>query len=177
MWALLSWVVLENLVPLVSSVPSTSPTPLPPLPWGYLSIEGRNLMETSHLRLSAPRSFTLYNDQLRLHFSQPLLEKVSLMRAGQDTDLWVKQNVISSHFISMLLQQYSRIWFSPRSTGITGIHCFMKKWERKWKRKRKELHFLPLWRLNSLNAVSPDNYISDVYLRKSQRKGGACFLV
>lgn len=41
-------------------------------------------METSHLRLNAPRSFTVYNDQLWLYFSQLLSEKISLMRARQD---------------------------------------------------------------------------------------------
>lgn len=50
---------LEDLVYLVSSIPSVSYTPLPPLPQGSLGTEGRDLMEASHLGQSVERSFTL----------------------------------------------------------------------------------------------------------------------
>lgn len=42
-------------------------------------------------------------------------EEASLMMAEQS--LWVQQKIIRSDFIAMFLQQYSIIWFSPRTLG------------------------------------------------------------
>lgn len=65
-----------------------------------------------------------------------LQEEVSLIMAEQDTDLWVSQKVIRSHFSAMLFWQNNGIWFSPRSLSRVlghlnnvrnGSHAFFYK--------------------------------------------------
>ena len=52
----LVFLYLEGPLSLVSSIPSGAYTFLPPLLQGSLNHEGKDLMETSHLGLSVPRS-------------------------------------------------------------------------------------------------------------------------
>lgn len=53
---------------------------LPPLPWGSLSPEGRDVMETAHLGLSVSKSLTLCTRSgCGSLCSYLLLEEVSLM--------------------------------------------------------------------------------------------------
>lgn len=73
---------------LVSAFPSSTCFP-PPLLQGSLIPEGRDLMETSHLRQSVPRSLTLCTlSSVGLYICSHLLqEEASLRMAKQGTDL------------------------------------------------------------------------------------------
>lgn len=91
-------------------------------PWGLpsspplwrVSPEGRVLVETSHLRLNVPKSFSLHVVQLGPCVCSHLLqEAVSLITAEQDTDLWVQEHVTKS-CIALRLWQNTSVWFSPR---------------------------------------------------------------
>lgn len=65
-----------------------------------------DLMETSHLGLSAPQCLTLSAHCLvgGLYISfHSLQEEASLLMSGNDTDGWAQQNVIQSHCIAMFL--------------------------------------------------------------------------
>lgn len=53
-------VYLEGLIFLVYSIPSGF-TFFPPLPWGFLIPEGRDLMEILHLGLNVLRGKVFYN--------------------------------------------------------------------------------------------------------------------
>lgn len=64
--------------------------------------EGRDLMDTSHSGLNAPSSLTVYCLPVVLCICFHLLqEEASLLVAEQGTDLWVYQNAIRSHFITV----------------------------------------------------------------------------
>lgn len=78
-------------------------------------------MEIYCLGLNVSRSFTLSAHCPIMGLSHLLQEESSLMMAGLDTDLFVQQNVISSHFIPTILQQNSSSWFSSRKTKMAYL--------------------------------------------------------
>lgn len=94
---------LEGLTSLVSSIPSASDELSAPSSQSSLSPEEKDLMEISFIGLSLPRSLTQYIFWLWISVLLP--SAASLMRAEQDMDLWVWQNIIRSFYFCIPLRK------------------------------------------------------------------------
>ena len=126
----LNWPCWFVIVSLVSSIPSGSYAL--PLSSSEAFPECRGERFHTYLGLRVPQSLALciLSGCGSPHLFPSLKEAVSLMRAEQDTDLYVLQNATRSYFITiflllllLLFQNIGSIWFYSRSLSclVSGL--------------------------------------------------------